>query len=96
MAGKIPKAHVVLKRTEVIDGTVQLPRPKLTQEVMVIGDKITCMEILEELSELSANQSSDIIRVDLLCVPYTGQKTITSATNKKDNGKRKPAAKTTR
>jgi len=92
---RIPKAWVVLRRTEVIDETVQLPRPKLTQEVIVIGDKITCMEMLEEQSELSNNQSSDIIRVDLLCVPYTGQKTTTSATNKKDNGKRKPAAKRT-
>jgi hypothetical protein len=91
---RIPKAHVVLKRTEVIDDTVKLPRPKLTQEIMLIGDKITCMEMLEELSELSINQSTDIIKVDLVCVPYTGQKTVTST--RKDNGKRKPAAKTTR
>jgi len=90
---RIPKAWVVLRRTEVIDDTVQLPRPKLTQEVMLIGDKITCMEMLEEQSELSSNQSTDIIRVDLVCVPYAGQKTVTST--RKDNGKRKPPVKTT-
>jgi len=89
---RILKAWVVLRRTEVIDESAKLPRPKLTQEVIVIGDKTTCMEILEEQSELSSNQSTDIIRVDLVCVPYRGQKTVTST--RKDNGKRitKPKA----
>ena len=47
MAGKIPKAWVVLRRTEVIDGSVKLPRPKITQDIAIIGDKQTCMEFLD-------------------------------------------------
>lgn len=89
MAGKIPKAWVVLRRTEVIDGSVKLPRPKITQDIAIIGDKQTCMEFLDEISRLPTNQSTDIIRVDITCVPYTGQRAHNSKEVTKNNGKPK-------
>lgn len=89
MAGKIPKAHIVLRRTEVIDDTVKLPRPKITQDIVIIGDKQTCMEFLEEISRLPVNQSTDIIQVDITCVPYTGQRAYNSKEVTKNNGKSK-------
>jgi len=85
----IPKAYAVLRRTEVIDDSVKLPRPKITQDLALVGDKETCMEFLEEISRLSINQSTDIIRVDLTCVPYTGQRTYNSKETTKNNGKPK-------
>ncbi len=89
MAGKIPKALVVLRRTEVIDDSVKLPRPKLTQDIVIIGDKQTCMEVMEEISRLPVNQSTNIIRVDITCVPYTGQRAHNSKEITKNNGKSK-------
>jgi hypothetical protein len=89
MARKIGKAYAILRRTEVIDDSVKLPRPKITQELALIGDKETCMEFLEEISRLPVNQSTDIIRVDLTCVPYTGQRTYNSKETTKNNGKSK-------
>jgi len=89
MARKIGKAYAVLRRTEVIDDSVKLPRPKITQDVVLIGDKETCMEFLEDMSRLPINQSTDIIRVDLTCVPYTGQRKYNSKEVTKNNGKPK-------
>jgi len=89
MARKIGKAYAILRRTEVIDDSVKLPRPKITQELALIGDKETCMEFLEDMSRLPINQSTDIIRVDLVCVPYTGQRTYNSKEVTKNNGKSK-------
>jgi hypothetical protein len=87
MARKIGKAYVVLRRTEVIGDNLKLPRPKITQELALIGDKETCMEFLEDMSRLPINQSTDIIRVDLTCVPYTGQRNYNSKETTKNNGK---------
>jgi hypothetical protein len=89
MAGKIPKAWVVLRRTEVIDDSLKLPRPKITQDIVIIGDKQSCMEVMEEISRLPVNQSTNIIRVDITCVPYTGQRTHNSKEITKNNGKPK-------
>lgn len=83
----VAPTHVVLRRTDVIDDTVKLPRPKQTQEVILIGSKEDCMAKLEELSKLKQNQSSEIIQVDLLCLRWAGQKTYNSKEIRKDNGK---------
>jgi hypothetical protein len=71
--------YCVLKRTKVIDDDIILPRPKLTQELVVKGSKEQCQEKAEELSALLENQSTDIIEVEIICVRWVGQKTQTSA-----------------
>ena len=80
--------YVALKRTKVIDDTVVLPRPKLTQEVLFIGTKEECMNKIEELALLTQNQSTDIIEVELVVIKYDGQKTQTSQSYRKGNGSR--------
>ena len=80
--------YVALKRTKVIDDTVVLPRPKLTQEVLLKGSKEECLNKIEELSMKPENQSTDLIEVELVALRYTGQKTQTSQSYRKGNGSR--------
>ena len=80
--------YVALKKTNVIDDTVKLPRPKLTQEVLLKGSKEECMALIEELSARPENQSTDIIEVAISCIRFVGQKTYTSETITKNNGSR--------
>lgn len=82
------KQYVALKRTIVRDGIKHLPRPKITQEVLLIGDKQACEALIDELVLLPINQSTDQIKVDLLTAKYEGQKTYNSKDMCKDNGKR--------
>jgi hypothetical protein len=71
--------YCVLKRTKVTDDEIILPRPKLTQELVMKGSKEQCLEKVEQLSALPENQSTDIIDVEIICVRWVGQKTQTSA-----------------
>lgn len=80
--------YVALKKTVVTDETVKLPRPKITQEVLLKGSKEECMAVIEELSARPENQSTEIITVDLTCVRFVGQKTHTSENIRKHNGSR--------
>ena len=80
--------HCLLRRTTVIDDTVVLPRPKITQDLVMTGSKEACMEEIEKLSLKPENQSTDIIEVELTCVKWTGQKTQTSQSYRKNNGSR--------
>ena len=80
--------YCVLRKTRVIDDNIALPRPKMTQDVVMKGSKQQCQEKAEELSVLSENQSNDIIEVEITCVRWVGQKTYNSKTIHKDNGKR--------
>ena len=80
--------YVALKRTKVINDEVKLPRPKLTQEVIITGSKEECMNKIEELSLLPQNQSTDLIEVELIAVKYDGQKSQTSQSYRKGNGSR--------
>ena len=82
------KQYVALRRTKVINDEVKLPRPKITQEVIIKGSKEECMNKIEELSLLPQNQSTDIIEVELVAVKYDGQKTQTSQSYRKGNGSR--------
>lgn len=80
--------YVALKRTKVIDESANLPRPKITQEVLLKGSKEECLNKIEELSMLPVNQSTDQIEVELIAVRYTGQKTQTSQSYRQGNGTR--------
>jgi hypothetical protein len=80
--------YVALKRTKVLDDNAVLPRPKITQEVLLKGSKEECMNKIEELSMLPANQSTDLIEVELITVRYVGQKTQTSQSYRQGNGSR--------
>jgi len=80
--------YVALKRTKVLDDNAMLPRPKITQEVLLQGSKEECLAKIEELSVLPVNQSTDQIEVELIAVRYTGQKTQTSQSYRKGNGTR--------
>ena len=78
--------YVVLRKTKVLDDSLKLPRPKLTQDVLLIASKEACMKLLEEISLKQENQSTDIVEVELSCVRFIGQKTTTST--RANNGKR--------
>jgi len=79
---------VLLRRTEVIDDSVQLPRPKVTQEVVVVGSESGCRAILDDMALLPENQSSEQIEVTLYITKWQGQQTHNSQTFTKNNGKR--------
>jgi hypothetical protein len=87
---KIPKGStkVLLRRTEVVDDSLKLPRPKITQEVLLVGSEAVCKEMLEEIVQRPENQSTDQIEVILYVTKWDGQKTHTSQTYTKNNGKR--------
>lgn len=69
-----------------LDESLKLPRPKVTQDIIAIGPKEECQDILDRLALQPINQSTDQIEVDMYIVLYKGQKTGTSA--RPNNGKR--------
>jgi len=79
---------VLLRKTEVIDDSLQLPRPKVTQEVLYIGSEQECREVLDSIALLPHNQSSEQIEVTLYITKWQGQQTHNSQTFTKNNGKR--------
>jgi len=85
---KVMVEYCVLKKTKLIDDSVILPRPKLTQELVMRGSKEDCKAKVEELSLKPENQSTDMIEVAIVCVEFTGQKTHNSKEIHRDNGKR--------
>ena len=80
------KPFVALRRSVTRDGYEHLPRPKIVQEVLLIGDRQTCQELIDELALDPKHQSTDEVFVDLLVTKYNGQKTGTSA--RPENGSR--------
>jgi hypothetical protein len=79
---------VLLKRTEVVDDSLKLPRPKITQDVLCVGTEQECREMLDSISLLPVNQSSDSIEVTLYITKWQKQKNHTSQTFTKNNGQR--------
>jgi hypothetical protein len=79
---------VALKKTTLLDDSIKLPRPKMTQEVLLIGGREECFEVINQMAEKPENWSTDIIDVDLCVVRYTGQISYNSKSIHKDNGKR--------
>jgi hypothetical protein len=79
---------VVLRRTEVTDESLRLPRPKITQDVLYVGSDEECRAVLDSASLLPQNQSVDGIEVRLYITKWQGQKSHNSKTYTKNNGKR--------
>lgn len=78
----------LLRRSIVRDHVRHLPRPKIVQDVLLVGDKEECHQKLDEIFLNPENQSTDQIEVTLYVTKFTGQKSHTSQTYTKDNGKR--------
>lgn len=79
---------VLLRRTEVTDESLRLPRPKFTQEVLCVGSEQECREMLDKIAHLPHNKSVDGIDVTLYITKWQKQKTHTSQTFTINNGKR--------
>jgi hypothetical protein len=82
------KQYVALRRSITRDGYEHLPRPKIVQEVLLIGTKQSCQDLIDELAIQPLHQSTDEVFVDLLVTVYDGHKTHNSREIRKDNGKR--------
>jgi hypothetical protein len=85
---------VAIRRTTVADHIRHLPRPKIVQEVLFVGDKDTCFEVIEKESLKPANQSTDQITVDLVVTRFDGHKSHNSKEIRKNAGIRNPRPKT--
>jgi hypothetical protein len=69
---------VLIRRTNVLQN-VELPRPKKTQDIVCVGPKDALGSKMEALMLLPENQSTDLIEVNYVLEPYTGQHSHTSA-----------------
>lgn len=69
----------VIRTTEVVDGTVKLPRPKITRQVLMIGPKQDAERFADAIFDQEQNKSTDQIEVRIEAKKYNGQKTGTSA-----------------
>lgn len=87
---KIPKesVKVLIRRTEVVDDSLKLPRPKLTQDVLMVGSEVCCREMLDDIALLPQNQSTEGIEVTLYITKWQQQQTHNSQTFTKNNGQR--------
>lgn len=84
--------YVALRKTKVINDQVVLPRPKLTQEVLLVGTEEECLQRIDEISLKPENISDDLIEVELVVVRHTGQKNYDSKSRTRNNGKRNPCS----
>lgn len=80
--------YVVIRRSTVREGFEKLPRPKIVQEVLLIGSHAECQKLVEKEALKPNNQSTDQIEVIVFVTEYNGQKTYNSKEIRKDNGKR--------
>jgi hypothetical protein len=81
------RQYVALRKTIVREGVKHLPRPKVTQDVLFIGDQEKCQMVIDQAAELPNNQSTDQIIVDLYVQAYKNHKSHTSRTGKENNGR---------
>ena len=82
------KTWTVIRLSTVREGVRYLPRPKIVQDVLLIGTKEECFSYLDEIFLKPENQSSDQIEVSLRACEYKGQRSHNSQEIRKDNGKR--------
>ena len=82
------RQYVALRKTIVRDGVKHLPRPKITQDVLFIGDQEKCQMVIDQAAELPNNQSTDQIEVVLVVRIFKGHRSHNSAEIHRDNGKR--------
>jgi hypothetical protein len=82
------KEYVALRRSITNEGYEHLPRPKIVQEVLLIGSKENCQSLIDELATQPMHMSTEEVFVDFLVTKYNGHKTHNSQEIRKDNGKR--------
>ncbi|CAB4135992.1 hypothetical protein UFOVP298_4 [uncultured Caudovirales phage] len=80
------KEFVALRRSITREGHEHLPRPKIVQEVLLIGSKQNCQDLIDHLATEPMHMSTEEVFVDFLVTKYNGQKTVTSA--REGNGSR--------
>lgn len=80
------KEFVALRRSITREGHEHLPRPKIVQEVLLIGSKQNCQDLIDHLATEPMHFSTEEVFVDFLVTKYDGQKSNTSA--RKGNGSR--------
>jgi len=82
------REYVALRRSITNDGYEHLPRPKIVQEVLLIGSKENCQSLIDELATQPMHFSTEEVFVDFLVTKYAGHKTHNSKEIGKNNGKR--------
>lgn len=82
------KEFVALRRSITREGHEHLPRPKIVQEVLLIGSKENCQSLIDELATQPIHFSTEEVFVDFLVTKYDGHKSHNSKELRKDNGKR--------
>ena len=82
------REYVALRRSVTRDGYEHLPRPKIVQEVLLIGSKENCQSLIDELATQPMHMSTEEVFVDFLVTKYDGHKSHNSREIRKDNGKR--------
>jgi hypothetical protein len=82
------REYVALRRSITREGHEHLPRPKIVQEVLLIGSKENCQSLIDELATQPMHFSTEEVFVDFLVTKYDGHKSHNSKELRKDNGKR--------
>jgi hypothetical protein len=83
-------AYVALRKTRLLDDKSKFPRPKLTQDVLLIGTEEECLQKIDEIVLNPENISDDLVEVELVVMKFKNHKTHTSQNIRKNNGKRNP------
>jgi hypothetical protein len=82
------REFVALRRSITREGHEHLPRPKIVQEVLLIGSKENCQSLIDELATQPMHFSTEEVFVDFLVTKYDGHKSHNSKEIRKNNGKR--------
>lgn len=82
------KEFVALRRSITREGHEYLPRPKIVQEVLLIGSKENCQSLIDELATQPMHFSTEEVFVDFLVTKYDGHRSHNSKEIRKNNGKR--------
>ena len=82
------KEFVALRRSITREGHEHLPRPKIVQEVLLIGGKQACQDLIDHLATQPIHFSTEEVFVDFLVTKYEGHKSHNSNEIRKNNGKR--------
>ena len=82
------KEFVALRRSITREGHEHLPRPKIVQEVLLIGSKQNCQDLIDHLATEPMHFSTEEVFVDFLVTKYDGHRSHNSKEIRKNNGKR--------
>ena len=82
------KEYVALRRSITREGHEHLPRPKIVQEVLLIGSKQNCQDLIDHLATEPMHFSTEEVFVDFLVTKYDGHRSHNSKEIRKNNGKR--------